>query len=98
LCATSATTLAVFEADVQESEAELHEHVLVNIEVFKHQSEAAPVFYVTEKVGNMDDRAEWIRFELDQHEFVLADLPDVARIFLRFMGHYVHNNQQKTVL
>ena len=50
------------------------------------------------RVTSMDERVEWIQWELDRPVYNVADLPDVARLFMHFVGEFVRTNQKTAVL
>ena len=61
-------------------------------------NDSHPTFFVTEKVVSMQERAEWIAYELGMSDFSVSDLPSIARVCQRFMFSYVKSGQQKMVL
>ena len=63
-----------------------------------HQSQPAAVFYVSERVKPLEQRVEWMRFELGgDGGWVDSDLPRLAALVLRFMGKFVAPQHQKTL-
>ena len=55
-------------------------------------------YFVQKRVTSMNERAEWIQWELDRPVYNVADLPDVARLFMHFVGEFVRTNQKTVAL
>lgn len=82
---------------VTEVEALQHAELAKEVHVC-HQSVSRATFYVRELMASNAERAEWLEFEMQQRSFDESDLPEVAKLFVKFMCKVAPSNQKRTAL
>jgi len=81
------------------TEVEALQHAELEKEVHLcHQSVSKATFYVRELMASNAERAEWLAFEMQQRSFDESDLPEVAKLFVKFMCKVAPSNQKRTAL